>query len=51
MIVPRYGSITKNFLCQDNHGFKLLLKKFILISRDPPVLNENTASVSLILFD
>ena len=34
-----------------NNGFRLLLKKSILISRDSPVLNKNTASISFLLFD
>ena len=38
-------------LCQDNNGFRLLLKESILISRDSPVLNKNTASIPLLLFD
>ena len=38
-------------LCWDNNGFRLLLKESILISRDSPVLNKNTASIPLLLFD
>ena len=38
-------------LCQGNNGFRLLLKESILISRDSPVLNKNTASISLLSFD
>ena len=38
-------------LCRDNNGFRLLIKEFILISRDSPVLIKNTASISLLLFD
>ena len=38
-------------LCQDNNGFRLLLKESTLISRDSPVLNKNTASVPLLLLD
>ena len=34
-----------------NNGFRLLLKEFILISRDSSVLNKNTASIPLLLFD
>ena len=34
-------------LCRDNIGFRLLLKESILISRDSPVLNKNTASIPL----
>ena len=30
-------------LCQDNNGFRLLLKESTLISRDSPVLDKNTA--------
>ena len=37
-------------LCRDNNGFRLLLKESMLISRDSPVLNKNTASIPL-LFD
>ena len=36
-------------LCGDNNGFRLLSKDSILISRDSPVLNKNTASVPLLL--
>ena len=32
-------------LCQENNGFRLLLKELLLISRDSPVLINNTASV------
>ena len=38
-------------LCRDNNGFRLLIKESILISRDSPVLNRNTASIPLLLFD
>ena len=38
-------------LCQDNNGFRLLIKECILISRDSSVLNKNTASIPLLLFD
>ena len=38
-------------LCPDNNGLRLLLKKSTLISRDFPVLNKNTASAPLSLFD
>ena len=38
-------------LCRDNNGFRLSLKESILISRDSPVLDKNTASVPLLLFD
>ena len=32
-------------LFPDNIGFRLLLKESILICRDPPVLNKDTASI------
>ena len=32
-------------LCQENNGFRLLLKELLLTSRDSPVLINNTASV------
>ena len=35
----------------DNNGFRLLLKESILISRDNPVHNKNTAFIPLLLFD
>ena len=38
-------------LCRDNNGFRLLLKEPMLLSRDSPVLNKNTASIPLLLFD
>ena len=38
-------------LCRDNNGFKLLIKESILISRDSLLLNKNTASIPLLLFD
>ena len=38
-------------LCRDKTGFRILLKEFILISRDSPIVNKNTSSVSLLLFD
>ena len=38
-------------LCRDNNGFRLSIKESILISRDSPVLNKNTASIPLLLFD
>ena len=38
-------------LCRDNNGFRLLSKESILISRDSSVLNKNTASIPLLLFD
>ena len=46
----------KNFndftvLCRDINGFRLLIKESILISRDFPVLNKKTASITLLLFD
>ena len=33
------------------NGFKLLIKESVGISRDSPVLNKNTASIPLLLFD
>ena len=36
---------------RDNNGFRLLIKESILISRDSPVLNKNTASIPVLLFD
>ena len=38
-------------LCRDNDGSRLLIKESILISRDSHVLNKNTASIPLSLFD
>ena len=38
-------------LCRDNNGFRLLIKESLLISRDFPVLNKNTAPIPLLLFD
>ena len=38
-------------LCRDNNSFRLLLKESILISRDSPFLNQNTASIPLLSFD
>ena len=35
-------------LCRDKNGFRFLIKEYILIS---PVLNKNTASIPLLLFD
>ena len=35
----------------DNYGFRLLLKESILLSTDSLVLNKNTASIPLLLFD
>ena len=32
-------------LCQENNGFRLLLKELLLIFRDSPVLINSTASV------
>ena len=37
-------------LSRDNNGFRLLLKESILVSRDSPVFNKNTAFIPL-LFD
>ena len=36
---------------RDNNGFRLLIKESILKSRDSPVLNKNTASIPVLLFD
>ena len=38
-------------LCRDNNGLRLLIKESILISRNSPVLNKNTASIPLLLLD
>ena len=38
-------------LYRDNNGFKLSLKESILLSRDSPVPNKNTASTPLLLFN
>ena len=38
-------------LCRDNYGFRLLLKESILLSRNSLVLNKNSASIPLLLFD
>ena len=37
-------------LCQENNGFRLLLKESVLISRDSPDLNNNFASIPSLLF-
>ena len=37
-------------LCPDNNGFRHLIKESVLISRESPVLNKNTASIPLLLF-
>ena len=52
LLLHNHDSNFNNFtiLSQDN-GLRLLLKEFMLISRDSPVLNKNTASIPLILFD
>ena len=53
LILHKHDSDFKDFniLCRDNNGFILLLKESILLSRDSPLLNKNTASISLLLFD
>ena len=38
-------------LCRDNNGLRLLIKESILISRDSPVLDKNTASIPFLLSD
>ena len=38
-------------VCGDNNGFRLSIKESILISGDSSVLNKNTASIPLLLFD
>ena len=38
-------------VCRDNNGFRLSIKESILISGDSSVLNKNTASIPLLLFD
>ena len=38
-------------LCRDNNSFRPLLKESILIFRDSPVLNKNTKSILLLLFE
>ena len=38
-------------LCRDNNGFRLSIQESIFISRDSPVLNKNTATIPLSLFD
>ena len=40
-----------SILFRDNNDFRFLSKETILISRDSPVLNKRTASVTLLLFD
>ena len=39
-----------SILCRDNNNFKLAIRESILIYRDSPLLNKNTASVPLRLF-
>ena len=53
LLLHNYDTNVNDFtiLCRDNNGFKFLLKESILISRDSPVLNSNTASIPLLLFD
>ena len=52
-LLPNHDSHFNDFtiLCQDNNGFRLLLKEYILISRGSLVLKKNTAFVPLLLFD
>ena len=52
LLLHNHDSDFSNFslLRRVNNGFRLLLKESILISRDSPVLNKNTASISLLLF-
>ena len=38
-------------LYRDNNGFRLILREPLLISKDSPALDKNTASVLLSLFD
>ena len=51
-LLHNHDSDFNNFtlLCRVSNGFRLLLKESILISRDSPVLNKNTAYISLLLF-
>ena len=53
LLLHKHDSDFNDFtvLCRDNNGFRVLLKESILISRDSPVLNKNTAYISLLLFD
>ena len=40
-----------SIICRDKNVFRFLFKESISISRYSPVLNKNTASVPLLLFD
>ena len=53
LLLHKHDSNFNNFtiLCWDNDGFRFLIKESILISKDSPVLNKNTASIPLLLFD
>ena len=53
LLLHNHGSNFNDFtiLCRDNNGFTLSIKESILISGDSSVLNENTASIPLLLFD
>ena len=55
LFLHNHGNDFNDFttLCRDNHGFRLLLEesKRILISKDSLILNKNTASIALLLFD
>ena len=52
-LLHNHDSDFHNFtiLCQDNDSFRVLSKESILIFRDSPVLNKNTAPIPLFLFD
>ena len=51
LLLHNHDSDFNNFtiLCRDNNGFRLLLKEAIVISRDSPVLEKNTAFTPLLL--
>ena len=53
LLLHNHDSDSNDFtiLCRDNNGFRLIIKKSILLSRDSPVLNKNTASIPLLLSD
>ena len=52
LLLHNHGNDFNDFtiLSRDNNGFRLLLKESILVSRDSPVYNKNTAFIPL-LFD
>ena len=52
LLLHNHGNDFNDFtiLSRDNNGFRLLLKESILVSRDSPVFNKNTAIIPL-LFD